>query len=172
MHTDLNCGDGSDIGQAVGALGHPHGNDFVEARGIISGKTFKWRGECLSTDAATKPGNSGGPLIDRTYGTVVGINTAGLDSKISEGMGFAIPICYACRVIEMFKAVQDPSSPHLPIEIVSDPDRMDGMNVVAVCPEAKSNWPILAAEKILGLVSTDGSTVRLANAAQLTNRLR
>ena len=56
---------------AVGAFGYSHGIDFMGARGIISGKPYKWRGGVLQTVAAINLCNSGGPLIDLTRGKVV-----------------------------------------------------------------------------------------------------
>ncbi|MCA8990193.1 MAG: PDZ domain-containing protein, partial [Planctomycetaceae bacterium] len=50
-------------------------------------------------DAAVNPGNSGGPLLD-SHGRMIGINTA-IYSKTgqSSGVGFAIPVNLAKRVI-------------------------------------------------------------------------
>ncbi len=53
----------------------------------------------IQTDASINPGNSGGPLVDSS-GRVVGVNTFILSkSGGSLGMGFAVPINRASRVV-------------------------------------------------------------------------
>ena len=53
----------------------------------------------IQTDAPNNPGNSGGPLLDRK-GRVVGVNTQIISrSGSSAGVGFAVPINAAKRVI-------------------------------------------------------------------------
>lgn len=57
----------------------------------------------LQTDAAINPGNSGGALVN-AVGQVIGINTfiftGGGQSQGSIGLGFAIPIGRAMRIVE------------------------------------------------------------------------
>lgn len=53
--------------------------------------------DLIQTDAAINPGNSGGPLLN-IEGSLIGINTA-VDAR-AEGIGFAIPINKARRVME------------------------------------------------------------------------
>jgi serine protease Do len=55
----------------------------------------------IQTDASINPGNSGGPLVNMD-GEVVGINTAIIAA--GQGIGFAIPINLAHKVIDQLKA--------------------------------------------------------------------
>ena len=95
------------VGQLAIAIGNPFGQAGTMTRGIISalGRTFRAGGslfaipEMIQTDAAINPGNSGGPLLD-SQGRVIGINTLILSrSGSSSGVGFAIPVNMARRVV-------------------------------------------------------------------------
>ncbi|MDE1399033.1 trypsin-like peptidase domain-containing protein, partial [Bacillus licheniformis] len=64
----------------------------------------------LQTDAATNPGNSGGPLVN-IAGQVIGINSMKIAKTGVEGRGFAIPIDDANKIIDdliRYKSVQRP----------------------------------------------------------------
>jgi serine protease Do len=95
------------VGQLAIAIGNPFGQAGTMTRGIISalGRTFNPGSslfaipEMIQTDAAVNPGNSGGPLLD-SQGRVIGINTLILSrSGSSSGVGFAVPINMAKRVV-------------------------------------------------------------------------
>ena len=95
------------VGQLAIAIGNPFGQAGTMTRGIISalGRTFSPGSgpfaipEMIQTDAAINPGNSGGPLLD-SQGRVIGINTLILSrSGSSAGVGFAIPVNMAKRVV-------------------------------------------------------------------------
>ena len=95
------------VGQMAAAIGNPFGQEFTITTGIISavGRTIRSGNGAFSvpkviqTDAPNNPRNSGGPLLDRK-GRVVGVNTQIISrSGSSAGVGFAVPINAAKRVI-------------------------------------------------------------------------
>src|SRR5438309_7238618 len=105
--TVLPLGDSSalQVGQKVLAIGNPFGLEHSLSAGIISSlrKVVKTGAteieDVIQTDAAIKLGNSGGPLLD-SEGKVIGINTAIFTpSGGNVGIGFAIPINTAKRVV-------------------------------------------------------------------------
>ena len=94
------------VGQKVLAIGNPFGLDRTLTTGIISGlqRPIRARNDrliegAIQTDASINPGNSGGPLLDK-FGKMIGINSQILSpAGGSVGVGFAIPISIAKRVI-------------------------------------------------------------------------
>src|SRR5436190_4519913 len=99
------------VGDPAIAIGNPFGYDRTVTTGIISALQRQIKapngftiGHVLQTDAPINPGNSGGPLLD-AQGRVVGINSqiATAGSRGSVGIGFAVPINTAKRVIPQLK---------------------------------------------------------------------
>ena len=94
------------IGQKVLAIGNPFGLQRTLTTGIISslGRTIRSEvgtmiEDVIQTDAAINPGNSGGPLLN-SDGEIVGINSAIISpSGGNVGIGFAIPVNTAKRVL-------------------------------------------------------------------------
>ena len=95
------------VGQTAIAIGAPFGQEFTMTTGIVSavGRTIRSGSsqftvpEVIQTDAPINPGNSGGPLLDRR-GRVVGINTQIISrSGSNAGVGLAVPINIAKKVI-------------------------------------------------------------------------
>ena len=118
-YANLSNSDELIIGEWVIALGNPLGlfeinNQPTATVGIISavdmnfgemqgGQVYK---NMIQTDAAINMGNSGGPLVN-SQGNVIGINTfiytGSSYSEGSIGIGFAIPINRAKRIVEELK---------------------------------------------------------------------
>ncbi|MBN1503882.1 MAG: DegQ family serine endoprotease [Candidatus Eisenbacteria bacterium] len=96
-----------EVGEWVLAIGSPLSERLEQTvtAGIVSAKGRSNVGlaefeDFIQTDAAINPGNSGGPLVN-LRGEVVGINTAILSrSGGYQGIGFAIPIEMARKVME------------------------------------------------------------------------
>lgn len=94
------------VGQKVLAIGNPFGLERTLTAGIISGlgrpvqeNDTTILQNTIQTDASINPGNSGGPLFN-TRGEMIGINTMIYSpSGGSVGIGFAIPIDTAIRVV-------------------------------------------------------------------------
>jgi putative serine protease PepD len=94
------------IGQKVLAIGNPFGFERTLTTGVISslGRTIRSEvgtliEDVIQTDAAINPGNSGGPLLN-SDGEIIGINSAIISpSGGNVGIGFAIPVNTAKRVI-------------------------------------------------------------------------
>lgn len=94
------------VGQKVLAIGNPFGLDRTLTTGVISGLQRPIRARngrpidaAIQTDASINPGNSGGPLLDK-YGKMIGINSQILSqSGGSVGVGFAIPVSIAKRIV-------------------------------------------------------------------------
>ena len=94
------------VGQTAVALGTPFGHRFTMTTGIVSavGRTVRSGSssysnpEIVQTDAPLNPGNSGGPLLNRS-GEVIGINAQiSTPTGVNSGVGFAVPINTAKRV--------------------------------------------------------------------------
>jgi serine protease Do len=102
------------VGEWAIAIGNPYGfvlgnSEPSVTAGVISGtgRNLLARGEgtaayfdMIQTDASINPGNSGGPLVDGD-GEVIGVNSSIYStSGGSIGIGFAIPINRAARVVD------------------------------------------------------------------------
>lgn len=91
------------IGETVIAIGNPFGLHHTVTTGVLSALNRSIRSGkreyhgFLQTDASINPGNSGGPLVNLD-GDVIGINTAIF--REAEGIGFAIPVSRALRIVD------------------------------------------------------------------------
>ncbi|MDI6793543.1 MAG: DegQ family serine endoprotease [bacterium] len=100
----LGNSDKIEVGEWVVAIGAPFELSQTVTAGIVSAKGRSQVGladyeNFIQTDAAINPGNSGGPLVNLD-GEVIGINTAIVTrSGGYQGIGFAIPINMAQKVM-------------------------------------------------------------------------
>ena len=120
----------SKVGDTVFTVGSPEGSDYAGTvtKGIISAKdrlvavslennqTTDYYMQVLQTDAAINPGNSGGPICNIS-GEVIGITNMKLVDDTVEGMGFAIPIEEALKVVEILEKEGKITRPKLGISI-------------------------------------------------------
>lgn len=124
--TTISLGTSKDlfVGQKVLAIGNPFGFQRTLTTGIVSGLARQLKSEItnrliesvIQTDAAINPGNSGGPLLN-SRGQLIGINTMIYSpSGGSVGIGFAVPVETAKRVISDIQQYGRVRKPSLGIE--------------------------------------------------------
>src|SRR5207253_6970015 len=131
------------VGDVVLAIGDPFSVGQTVTMGIVSavgreiGPANPF-GKFIQTDAAINPGNSGGALVD-TAGNLIGINTLIFSrSGGYQGIGFAIPVSLAKRVMEQI------------IETGSVTRGWFGVDVADISPELAES---------LGLKTTRGAII-------------
>lgn len=156
------------VGQLVAALGSPLGLQGTVTAGIISALhrlvcpaadgDHRSGFNAIQTDAAINPGNSGGALVDMN-GDLVGVNAAESvvgsadDSNITQhgsiGLGFAIPIDHAARIVAELIATGRASHAWLGAQVSDEADPY-GARVARV----ESGSPAAAAGLTAGAVIT------------------
>lgn len=119
------------VGDLAIALGSPLGLQGTVTTGIVSALdrpvTVGGAGEtafisAIQTDAAINPGNSGGPLVDGN-GAVIGVNSAiatlgGFAGNTgSIGLGFAIPIDVAKRIVDEIVKTGSSTTPIIGVQL-------------------------------------------------------
>lgn len=139
---------------------------FTGTRGITSALTSRLGPDLLQTDAPINGGNSGGPLISLESGIIVGINAAKISDEEVEGIGLAVPIPFACRILDLMRRGKDPSPPDALVDFVVD----DGGERTLVV--ARSRLPagapaLIPGDEIVGVNGKPASTQ-----TQLFNALR
>src|SRR6266446_4920965 len=160
------------VGQKVLAIGNPFGLDRTLTAGIISGLQRPIRARnnrliegAIQTDASINPGNSGGPLLD-SHGRVIGINSQILSpSGASAGLGFAIPVNIAKRIVPQLVSFGSVRRPKLGISSrnISDSNSQElpvaeGLLIVQVAPGGAA-----ANAGLHGLTQTENGDVELGD---------
>jgi serine protease Do len=119
---EAKLGDSDDlmIGETVIAIGNPFGLTHTVTTGVVSAVDRSVRAEdrvyrhFIQTDASINPGNSGGPLLN-IDGDVIGINTA-IYQK-AQGIGFAIPINKAKRIVKELLRAGEVRAPWVGVDL-------------------------------------------------------
>jgi len=161
------------VGQKVLAIGNPFGLDRTLTTGVISGLQRPIRAQngrqiegAIQTDASINPGNSGGPLLD-SHGRMIGINSQiESPSGASAGVGFAIPVNIAKRIVPQLirdGSIRRPKLGIVPRDIESLGDQVrlpakDGVLVWSVQPGSGA-----AEAGLRGLVQTEDGDVELGD---------
>jgi S1-C subfamily serine protease len=126
------------VGDPAVAIGNPFGLERTLTTGVISAverriqapNGFSING-VLQTDAPINPGNSGGPLLD-SQGRVIGINSqieTGGGSRGSVGIGFAIPINTAKKIIPQLQKSGKVDRGYLGISTVTVDNSLKDLNL-------------------------------------------
>jgi serine protease Do len=173
----LGDSDKLEVGDFVIAVGNPFGLGQTVTSGLVSalgrtGLSKEGYEDFIQTDAPINPGNSGGGLIN-LKGELVGINTAIISPGGGNvGIGFAVPINMARRVMEQIVQTGRVQRGRIGVSIQDiNTSSRAGINQGALIAEV---LPGLPAEKV-GLrkgdivVKADGVPIR--SAAQLRNKI-
>lgn len=130
-HLPLEKENFAETGDEVIALGSPHGFQNTVTLGIISGteRNFSLEGfkyeNIYQISAPITHGNSGGPLIDRDTGFIIGMNSVGS----SDGtIGFSIPIKEVINEVERWSASVHNEDLNFPITediLLFDPEELE-----------------------------------------------
>jgi S1-C subfamily serine protease len=170
------------VGQKVLAIGNPFGLDRTLTTGVISGLQRPIRARnnrpidaAIQTDASINPGNSGGPLLDK-FGRMIGINSQILSpAGGSVGVGFAVPVNTAKRVIPQIIQFGEVRRPKLGATLPSVSDlkrqgyRMPVENGLLVYQVAPSSPASNAGLKGLGTDGTMGDIIVSADGQSMNS---
>jgi len=128
------------VGEPTIAIGSPFGLEGSLTTGVVSALERQVESpngfaidDVVQTDAAINPGNSGGPLLD-ARGRVIGINAqiASNGARANSGVGFAIPINTAKKVVPALQRNGEIKRPYLGVsttDVTDDLARRFGLPV-------------------------------------------
>jgi S1-C subfamily serine protease len=126
------------VGDPTIAIGNPFGLERTLTTGVVSATKRTIRAPdgfqidgVIQTDAAINPGNSGGPLLDAA-GRVIGINSqieTGGSGGGNVGIGFAVPIDTAKRILPELKKEGRVERGFLGVDSVTIDDALADLNL-------------------------------------------
>jgi len=135
-------------GEPILAIGNPGGRGIVYTQGIISAPSIMrdvsalaitfiktGRDEFIQFDAASNPGNSGGPLIN-ALGRQIGIVSAGVHNE--ENINYAIPIDRVRRLFDHLLPLEEMADIWSGLEMDLLADRAVIAKVIPKSPAAKA----------------------------------
>jgi serine protease Do len=159
------------------AIGNPFGLGQTVTSGLVSALSRTGLGkqgyeDFIQTDAAINPGNSGGALVN-LKGELIGINSAIISPGGGNvGIGFAIPINMARRVMEQIVENGRVERGRIGVSLqdmhpASDGGRGDGVRIADITPGSPAETAGLRKGDII--IKADDRPIR--SAAQLRNRI-
>lgn len=169
--------DGLEVGDFVLAIGNPFGLGQTVTSGLVSalGRTGLGKQgyeDFIQTDAAINPGNSGGALVS-LRGELVGINSAIISPAGGNvGIGFAIPINMARKVMEQIIVSGRVERGRIGVSLKDlHPSVNKGLTQGAVIAEIAADSPAERAGLRKGDVVTGADDRPIRTAAQLRNMI-
>lgn len=167
--------DALEVGDFVLAIGNPFGLGQTVTSGLVSalGRTGLGKQgyeDFIQTDAAINPGNSGGALVS-LRGELIGINSAIISPGGGNvGIGFAIPVNMAQRVMEQIITTGRVERGRIGISLQDlHPSLNKGRNEGASVAEVIADSPAEKAGLRKGDVVTMADDRPIRTAAQLRN---
>ena len=169
--------DALEVGDFVLAIGNPFGLGQTVTSGLVSalGRTGLGKQgyeDFIQTDAAINPGNSGGALVS-LRGELVGINSAIISPAGGNvGIGFAIPVNMARKVMEQIIANGRVERGRIGISLKDlHPSLNKGLNQGAVIADIAADSPAERAGLRKGDIVTGADDRPIRTAAQLRNTI-
>ena len=160
-----------EVGDFVLAIGNPFGLGQTVTSGLVSalgrtGLSKQGYEDFIQTDAAINPGNSGGALVNMN-GELIGINSAIISPAGGNvGIGFAIPVNMARRVMEQIIATGRVERGRIGVSLQ---DIQNGPHAGAVVSEVAANSPAERAGLQKGDIVTMANGRPVRSAAQFRN---
>jgi serine protease Do len=171
----LGASDALEVGDFVIAIGNPFGLGQTVTSGLVSalGRTGLGKQgyeDFIQTDAAINPGNSGGALVN-LQGELVGINTAIISPGGGNvGIGFAVPVNMARRVMEQIVATGKVERGRIGI-VMQDVNQIQGTHPGVRIAEVTKGSPAENAGLRKGDVVISANDMPIRSAAQLRNAI-
>ncbi|MEX2948035.1 trypsin-like peptidase domain-containing protein [Staphylococcus warneri] len=148
------------LGEPIIVVGNPLGVDFKESvsDGIVSGldrhvpvdidkdDSYDVLMKAFQINAPVNPGNSGGAVVDRD-GKLIGIVSLKIDMDNVEGMGFAIPINDAQKIVDHLEKEGKIEYPNTGIKIKNVADIDDDERQSIKLPDSVKNGIIVGEVK-------------------------